>query len=214
VTGTATQIQAATFRLNHRFPGQSFDAESGKSQNYFRDYDPSKGGYTTSDPIGLRGGLSTFAYAQSGPITGSDSTGLFICLITPLGPVCGPWLPPGIPTPSPIPGLPSPDRPNLPTLPLPDPITTMCATMPVLCALPILTALISDCLDDRSCSKASPHQLKGAGISDAHRFKTEWGAVPNSRFDICACKDGSIIIKGVGGCGTPGPGIGTDARWK
>lgn len=27
--------------------------------NYFRDYDPSTGRYTTSDPIGLAGGLNT-----------------------------------------------------------------------------------------------------------------------------------------------------------
>ena len=59
VTGTPTQIQAGTFRQNHRFPGQVFDAESGKHQNGYRDYDPI-GRYTTSDPIGLAGDLNTY----------------------------------------------------------------------------------------------------------------------------------------------------------
>jgi hypothetical protein len=70
------------------------------------------------------------------------------------------------------------------------------------------------CDDGPDCKKASPWQLLQAGIFDAHEFKTDYGAVPNSRFDICACKDGSIVIKEVGGCGKPGPGITTGIRWK
>ena len=62
VTGTATVIQAASFKLNHRLPGQVFDAETGKSYNYKRTYDPAIGRYTQSDPIGLRGGINTFGY--------------------------------------------------------------------------------------------------------------------------------------------------------
>ncbi|MDR4486158.1 MAG: RHS repeat-associated core domain-containing protein [Nitrospirales bacterium] len=54
ITGTATD--------NQRFPGQYTDAETGFNYNYFRDYDPSIGRYVQSDPIGLRGGLNTFAY--------------------------------------------------------------------------------------------------------------------------------------------------------
>ena len=68
--------------------------------------------------------------------------------------------------------------------------------------------------DDKECSKASKWQLRQAGIVDEHSYKTEWGAVPNSRFDICACRDGSIIIKTVGQCGKPGPSIPTTERWK
>lgn len=44
--------------------------------NYFRDYDPSTGRYQQSDPIGLRGGLNTFAYVASSPLRWSDIYGL------------------------------------------------------------------------------------------------------------------------------------------
>jgi hypothetical protein len=70
------------------------------------------------------------------------------------------------------------------------------------------------CEDNTECSKASRYQLGQAGITDEHGFKTEWGAVPNSRYDICACKDGSIVIKAQGQCGKSSPKIETDASWK
>ena len=66
------------FTLNLRFPGQYFDAETGLHYNYFRDYDPSTGRYIESDPIGLAGGLNTFAYALSNPISFSDRFGLLV----------------------------------------------------------------------------------------------------------------------------------------
>ena len=60
-----------------RYPGQYFDAESGLHYNYFRDYDPSTGRYIESDPIGLRGGLSTYGYALQSPLNRVDPLGLF-----------------------------------------------------------------------------------------------------------------------------------------
>jgi RHS repeat-associated protein len=72
------------FVYNLRFPGQQFDVESNLSYNYFRDYDPAIGRYIESDPIGLEGGLNTFAYAFLNPASISDPTGL----------VPGPWHPP------------------------------------------------------------------------------------------------------------------------
>jgi RHS repeat-associated protein len=69
-----------TFDLPLRFPGQYFDRETNLYYNYFRDYDPSIGRFSESDPIGLRGGLNTYAYAGSDPVRRSDPSGLAVWL--------------------------------------------------------------------------------------------------------------------------------------
>lgn len=65
-----------TFKYNLRFPGQLYDSHAGLNQNYFRDYDPQIGRYVESDPIGLRGGVNTYAYVGNNPISGIDPLGL------------------------------------------------------------------------------------------------------------------------------------------
>jgi len=64
------------FVLNLRFPGQFFDAETGRHYNYFRDYDPALGRYVQSDPVGLLGGISSYAYATHNPVKLIDRFGL------------------------------------------------------------------------------------------------------------------------------------------
>jgi RHS repeat-associated protein len=84
------------FDLPLRLPGQTYDVETGLHYNYFRDYDPTVGRYGESDPIGLRGGLNTYAYVHASPLKYGDKFGLQVPFPIPPLPV----------PPPPIPGVP------------------------------------------------------------------------------------------------------------
>ena len=66
----------STVTNNLRLPGQYHDDETTLHYNYFRYYDPQTGRYWQADPIGLRGGVSLYAYVTDNPLGYIDPLGL------------------------------------------------------------------------------------------------------------------------------------------
>jgi RHS repeat-associated protein len=69
-------LNGSTVKFDLRFPGQQYDSETNLNYNYFRDYESGTGRYVESDPIGLRGGISSFGYAGNFPFRLTDRKGL------------------------------------------------------------------------------------------------------------------------------------------
>jgi RHS repeat-associated protein len=67
------------YTYNLRFPGQYFDAESGLTNNFQRDFDSSTGRFTQTDPSGQAGGLPLYVYGANNPLRSVDPFGLWVC---------------------------------------------------------------------------------------------------------------------------------------
>jgi RHS repeat-associated protein len=73
--GSGAPTGTLTYAL--RFPGQFYDPLTGLYYNGFRDYDSATGRYIESDPIGLGGGINTYAYGRGNPLTRVDPFGFW-----------------------------------------------------------------------------------------------------------------------------------------
>jgi RHS repeat-associated protein len=71
----------------YAFTGKRFDLESELYHFHFRQYDAKVGVWTTSDPIGILGGINSYSYVQNNPTNKIDILGLHL---GPEGPGEGP----------------------------------------------------------------------------------------------------------------------------
>ena len=79
--GVPTVIASYASNYYMGLPGMYVDAETGHLYNYFRHYNAGIGRYYESDPIGLGGGINTYAYAAGNPIKYIDQYGLDIFIV-------------------------------------------------------------------------------------------------------------------------------------
>lgn len=68
-----------------RLPGQHADGNTGLNYNRHRYYQPLTGKYINHDPIGIEGGINTYAYAFQSPAILTDPTGQFVPVLMGIG---------------------------------------------------------------------------------------------------------------------------------
>jgi hypothetical protein len=177
--------------------------------------------------------MDFYEYADNRPVVFGDPFGLHGT-----GVIDPPTVAPPATTPKPPLNAPEP-----PAVPMPEPGPApgsgegigLCAANPLACVVAVIFALegqtaneqqdtiqghekkkSDECENHKDCQFASEWQLEEAGIQDEHEFKRDFLGrnAKISQFDICACKDGSIVIKARGQCGKPGHAIETGHRWR
>ena len=77
-----------------QFIGREHAPRTGLSYHRARYYDPGRSRFVSEDPIGLRGGLNVFAYAEDNPVKLSDPSGLAVKIDPVIGPRGNLW--PGV----------------------------------------------------------------------------------------------------------------------
>jgi RHS repeat-associated protein len=219
-----------------RYAGREFDTETGLYYMRARYFDPATGRFLSEDPTGFDGdAVDFYGYAGENPTNFIDPFGEQQGAGTTTAPAPPTTNPPSAP-PVKAPPRPIPD----PPLPTPQPGPGLWPGIGAILGRGVIfglgelllapaTARDEDLLpkphdktppcDNKNgpdCKKVDQFHLDGAGISDPHEFKKEHlgRKAPISRYDICACNDGSIVIKPRGQCGSPGPGIDTGHTWK
>lgn len=73
------KVVTSGITLNLGFPGQYYDSEAHLWNNGFRDFSAETGRYIESDPLGILGGINTYAYALDNPLFNTDPLGLITC---------------------------------------------------------------------------------------------------------------------------------------